>query len=252
MAWSGCVALTRGHGYGSDWRSGVADAWTLRSSARIRRGGRGGEVQRALRVSPDARLHGRDQRSSRRRTAAGERRCEYRRRPDHGRREITSNLDLAGWPAGSRGSYGASARTPARTLLHRPRRAPLPSEPHRPARRYRARRARSPRSRQSRGSHSQRQRQGYATCLAATSSTTASGSTSYGSPTTSSGGPNAYHSPATSPKQSPNACATASARRRRLAFHARTATLRPQANRPWAVDLTTASTRLRAIPTPAG
>ena len=38
----------------------------------------------------------------------------------------------------------------------------------------------------------------------------------------------------------------------RLSFHARTATLRIQATRPWANDLTIAFARLRALPTPAG
>lgn len=38
----------------------------------------------------------------------------------------------------------------------------------------------------------------------------------------------------------------------RLAFHARTATLRIQASWPWANDLTTAFARLRALPTPPG
>ena len=38
----------------------------------------------------------------------------------------------------------------------------------------------------------------------------------------------------------------------RLAFHARTATLRIQASWPWADDLTTAFARLRALPTPPG
>lgn len=38
----------------------------------------------------------------------------------------------------------------------------------------------------------------------------------------------------------------------RLAFHARTATLRIQANWPWANELTTAFARLRTLPSPAG
>jgi hypothetical protein len=38
----------------------------------------------------------------------------------------------------------------------------------------------------------------------------------------------------------------------RLAFHARTATLRIQANWPWASELTTAFARLRTLPSPAG
>ena len=92
-----------------------------------------------------------------------------------------------------------------------------------------------------------------ATCHSAISSTTVSGWSSCGSPTTCSVGPNACCSPANSPR-----CEPKRLRYRlmhvagRLAFHARTATLRIQASWPWANDLTTAFARLRALPTPPG
>jgi hypothetical protein len=73
--------------------------------------------------------------------------------------EITDRLDLAGWPAGSPGDRAPRAPASWRpALLHRPRRAPLSSDPHRPTRpRHRHAGTPPPRPRPRRGPHPRRQ-----------------------------------------------------------------------------------------------
>ena len=90
--------------------------------------------------------------------------------------EITSHLDLAGWPEGSQGDRAPRARAPRRAAhLHRPRRAPLPGDPDRPARRD-PRRARAPSPRPARTSRitsETTKTPARATCPSNSSSTTA-------------------------------------------------------------------------------
>jgi DDE family transposase len=63
-------------------------------------------------------------------------------RPNGQVAEITGLLDLGDWPVGSRVIVRRERAHPGRAAhVHRPRRAPLPSDPHRPARRHRRDRA---------------------------------------------------------------------------------------------------------------
>ena len=74
--------------------------------------------------------------------------------------EITAGLDLTTWPTGSRMLVRRERPHPgAQLTLHRPRRLPLPSHPHRPDRpRHRRARTPPPRPRPRRRPHPQRQR----------------------------------------------------------------------------------------------
>jgi hypothetical protein len=62
--------------------------------------------------------------------------------------ELTDQLDLAAWPEGSRVIVRRERPHPGAQLsFHRPRRTPLPRDPHRPVRRARRARTPPPRSR---------------------------------------------------------------------------------------------------------
>ena len=74
--------------------------------------------------------------------------------------EITRMVDLSAWPAGSRLIVRRERPHPGRAaVVHRPRRVPLPSDPHRPDRpRHRGGRVPPSPARARRGSHPRRQR----------------------------------------------------------------------------------------------
>lgn len=123
--------------------------------------------------------------------------------------EITSHLDLAGWPERSRVIVRRERAHPGAQLTftdhdgHRFQ-AILTDQPGDIARVERDHRGRA----RVEVTSATTRTPACATSLSATSSTTASGSRSCASPTTSSCGPSAYYLPVNSRNQSPSACAT--------------------------------------------
>ncbi len=168
--------------------------------------------------------------------------------------ELTDLLDLAGWPDGVAGDRPPRAPAPRRAaVVHRPRRAPLPSDPHRPdrPRHRRASSAATAPAPASRTTSATTRTPALRTCRSATSSTTTSGSKLVliahdliAWTQTPAADRRARH------RRAQAAALPAAAHRRPPRVHARTATLRLQATWPWADALAAAFARLAALPAP--
>ena len=168
--------------------------------------------------------------------------------------EITTSLDLTGWPTGSRVIVRRERAHPGAQLSFTDhdghRFLAVLTDQTSPDIQILERRQRE---RAHADADPQRQEHRPAQhALSATSSTTASGLRSSRSRTTCSPGPGACCLTASSPAQNPSACATGCCTSAApLAFHARKATLRIHHACPWAAALVDAFTRARALPAPA-